>query len=130
MGERFLESPYLKGITTLIPVQLHPQREHIRGYNQSALITSGINKVLSLEYQDNNLIRVIHTASQTRKSRQERWENVSDTFKIMDKYKLAGKHVLLVDDVLTTGATLEACATLLLECGVEKVSIATMACVD
>jgi predicted amidophosphoribosyltransferase len=75
-----------------------------------------------------NLVRVVHTATQTRKGRFERWENVSGIFKVSKPDLLTGKHILIVDDVITTGATLEACCEPLLKVPGLKVSIATIAC--
>ncbi len=130
MGQRLQNSPYFRGVTTIIPIPLHPQKQNIRGYNQSYLIALGINEVLKIDLQNDNLVREINTSSQTRKSRLERWENVSDTFKLKDQEKVNKKHVLLIDDVLTTGATLDACAQIFKTANGCKVSIATMAFVD
>ena len=106
---------------------LHPQKEHLRGYNQSALFAEGINEVLNLDIQENNLVRIVNTSTQTKKSRLERIDNMDKAFALKEPEQLNNKHVLLIDDVLTTGATLEACAQSLKEQANCKVSIATIA---
>jgi ComF family protein len=128
-GERLKNNSYLDSVTTIVPVPLHPQKEHLRGYNQSTLFAEGLNEVLGKELQDKNLIRVVNTSTQTKKNRLERAENVENAFVVKNPAAFKDKHVLLVDDVLTTGATLEACAQVLLEQTNCKVSIATIACV-
>lgn len=127
LGERLQQNPYLSDITCVVPVPLHPQKEHIRGYNQSTLLAEGITEVLKCKLLKNVIKRDVFTATQTKKGRVERWENVEQAFKIQRPDLLQHQHILLVDDVLTTGATLEACAHTLLAAGNCKVSIATIA---
>lgn len=103
------KSELFNDIDYVIPVPLHPKKLHIRGYNQAHLIAEGLCDSLECDL-NTNLKRIIHSSSQTRKSRYERWKNVSGIFRLKKAYKLANKKVLLVDDVLTTGATLESCA--------------------
>lgn len=110
----------------IIPVPLHPKKEKIRGYNQSLFISQGLAEGLGLPVK-NALSRVKHTPSQTHHKRSERWANVSNAFSIEMEVEVFGKRVLLVDDVFTTGATLEACSTVLLENGAKSVSICTLA---
>ena len=74
-----------------------------------------------------NLVRLVHTDSQTMKNKLERWQNVDSIFQVSDQASLKGKHILLVDDVVTTGATLESCAHALLKAEGAQVSIATLA---
>ncbi len=111
----------------IIPVPLHPKKQYKRGYNQSELIGRGIAEVLNVPVKTNYLYRKIFTETQTQKSRYERWENVEDVFGVHHPEKLEGKHILLIDDVLTTGATLEGCAQVLHKNAKLKISIATLA---
>ncbi len=110
----------------VIPVPLHKNKEAKRGYNQSRLIAEGIADVLGIPVADDVLVRVRDTESQTRKSRTERVNNMADAFALKHKEKLINKHILLCDDVLTTGATLEACALALLQEDTVKISLATI----
>ncbi|MFN0201607.1 MAG: ComF family protein [Bacteroidia bacterium] len=97
---------FLTGIEVLVPVPLHPQKERQRGYNQAAEICKGVSEVTGLAIDLEYLRRNKYTETQTRKSLQERWENVADAFEVRDT---AYQGVLLIDDVITTGATLESC---------------------
>lgn len=127
MGERIQQDSLYAPIDLIIPVPLHPRKEHIRGYNQSKLLADGISEILKIPLADKHLIRNIHTDTQTKKSRIERWENVEHAFEVRKPNQLNDKHILLVDDVLTTGATLEACAQTLLKSETCKISIITLA---
>jgi len=126
-GGALNESVLYASIDLIIPVPLHPKKQHQRGFNQSTVIAEGLSAAMKKPVVDDNLIRLVHTSSQTKKSRYKRWENVKDVFGIVRTYELEGKHILLVDDVLTTGATLEACAQKLLEIEDTKVSTVTLA---
>lgn len=114
-------------VDVICPVPLHPQKEKKRGYNQSWWIASGIARQMQKELSDNNLKRVTATETQTRKSRFERWTNVEGIFELCNPEAFSGKHILLVDDVVTTGSTLEACAQAILSQTNARVSIATLA---
>lgn len=114
-------------IDLVVPVPLHPRRERERGYNQSAEIGRGVAKALGKPLVTGNLVRHRYSETQTRKGKYERWENVRELFRSRNPEILEGKHILLVDDVVTTGATLEACAKVLLKIQGVKVSIATLA---
>lgn len=127
LGEKLSISPAFKNIDLLIPVPLHKKRERQRGYNQSACIAEGIAQVLQVPLSSKHLLRKAATSSQTKKGRYLRFENMSSAFEICRPEELKGKHLLLIDDVLTTGATLEACATVLLGTSPEKISFATIA---
>lgn len=111
----------------IIPVPLHPAKLRKRGYNQSESIAKGISFVLNIPVLSDNLTRIEDTETQTRKSRFGRYENLKNAFKCRDESILINKHILLIDDVMTTGATLEACATVLLNIDGTAISVATIA---
>lgn len=111
----------------IIPVPLHPQKLRKRGYNQSAYFAQGLARSMRKPVARQCLIRHRVTESQTTKNRYERYQNMEGAFRLNNVEAVAGKHVLLVDDVLTTGATLEACSLVLLAGGAIKVSAATIA---
>jgi ComF family protein len=111
----------------VIPVPLHPKREHQRGYNQSTLIAQGLAEELNLHIVEKNLRRNTHTQSQTKKGRNERFANMQAAFVLRNPDALQHKHILLVDDMLTTGATLEACALVLSTVKNTRVSMITIA---
>jgi ComF family protein len=114
----------------IVPVPLHPEKEKQRGYNQSEWIARGLGTSMHKPVSVNNLVRKVHTSTQTRKNRFERWENVDNIFEITNPDEFAGKLVLLTDDVVTTGSTLEACVSGLLKISDTRVSIATLAFAD
>jgi ComF family protein len=122
-----MQSPNFAAIDLVCPVPLHPSKERKRGYNQSWWIASGIAKQMQKELSDSDLKRITATETQTRKSRFARWKNVEGIFHLANTEKFAGKHILLVDDVVTTGATLEACIQEIKSKTNAKVSIATLA---
>ena len=128
LGKRLQEAPLFQGIDYLIPVPLHPKREKERGYNQSMIIAQGIAEVTSINIGVDFLVRSVNTATQTHKSKEERWQNVRNIFELRHAERLEGKYVLLIDDVLTTGATLEACALTLSAVPGITISCATAAC--
>jgi ComF family protein len=117
-GLELRDTPFSKA-DLLIPVPLHPSKQRKRGYNQSELIADGVSQVLHIPVRNNLIIRKMKTTTQTRKNRFDRWLNVKDTFQVQDIAALKNKHLLLVDDVITTGATIEACAgSILAKCDV------------
>jgi len=111
----------------IIPVPLHPTKRKKRGYNQSEWLAKGIAEKMDIPVNTITLKRHVNSKSQTKKNRVERWENVRAAFSVQTSKDFPYKHVLLVDDVITTGATLEACAAQLLENLKVKVSIASLA---
>ncbi|NLA24778.1 MAG: ComF family protein [Bacteroidales bacterium] len=127
LGFRIRNSEYFKNIDYLIPVPLHKSRLKERGYNQSTMICRGISDVTEIELYEDAIVRTVATQTQTKKNREERWENVAGKFALPNVESLKNKHVLLVDDVITTGATLEAVAHTLLEVEGLKISIAVLA---
>jgi ComF family protein len=120
-------SGFLKEIDLIIPVPLHPSRKRQRGFNQSDVISQGISEVSGIPVDTKILVRKIVTKTQTRKSRYDRWTNVHDIFMVTDLNRLKGLHILLVDDVITTGSTIEACTNELLKTENTKVSVAALA---
>jgi ComF family protein len=127
MGEHLKQSQRFQNCEIIIPLPLFADREKKRGYNQAAMIALGIALKLEIPVVPDAVIRTKKTATQTHKSRIERWENMRSTFKIRDHQKILGKHILLVDDVITTGASLEACALTLLSVPGTTISIACLA---
>lgn len=127
LGHRLLSAPLYQTIQLIIPVPLHKNKKNIRGYNQSEHIAMGIAEVLHIPVDTTHLIRQHHTTTQTHKSRYQRFENMTSVFKLVDPASLKDKHILLVDDVITTGSTLEACGNLLSAHQVKKLSIAAIA---
>jgi ComF family protein len=120
-------------VDTILPVPLHPRKQRQRGYNQSELLCDGMGEAMGIPVWPNALQRLRHTESQTAKNTTERLLNVKDAFAVAPRFKetLRGRHLLLVDDVLTTGATLESCALTLLQAVPNiKISIATLAVVS
>ena len=125
-GKELKESPLFRSVHMVVPVPLHPKKQRKRGFNQSYFIAAGIGEAMNVPVSSHNLIRTTYTSSQTKKTRYDRWQNVKGVFEVADKKQFEGKHLLLVDDVLTTGATLEACAHPLLKLPGTKVSVATL----
>ena len=126
IGRDLEQSPFSE-VDMIIPVPLHKSKKRKRGYNQSECIAIGLAKALGKPIDTSTLYRAIANPTQTRKHRFERWTNVENIFKLKLPESLANKHVLLVDDVVTTGATLEACAFTLLQGTNVKVSILAVA---
>ncbi|WP_375558593.1 ComF family protein [Bernardetia sp. OM2101] len=126
-AQELLDNNFYKHFDIIIPVPMHPKKQKQRGYNQSACFGQGLSEVWQIPQLENGIKKVLNTISQTKKSREERYKNMKLGFEISDLEAVKGKNILLVDDVITTGATLEACATLLLENGAKTVSIATIA---
>lgn len=112
----------------IVPVPLHPKKQHKRGYNQSAKFATGLAQGMHTQAANYAMTRISFTETQTRKNRQERWENVKKVFQVAQPLAIKDKNVLLVDDVVTTGSTLEACAQKIREAGARQISIATIAC--
>lgn len=126
MGNKMKQSGRFLSIDAIIPLPLYRTRERQRGYNQAERLAKGIADVFIKPVWTDLIIRTKSTATQTKKNRVERWENVDSMFSIPSQKKLNDLHLLLVDDVITTGATIEACASVLQEAGA-KVSISTLA---
>lgn len=127
LGEALRKSEFYDTIDILVPVPLHPKRLKHRGYNQAKCIADGMAEIMNLPIDEKNLVRTKATETQTKKSRIARWENVENIFILKDPAEYENKHILLIDDVVTTGATLEACAHGILKAKNSKVSIAVLA---
>jgi ComF family protein len=125
MGDQ-LQRSGLFNADALIPLPLFPVKEKKRGYNQATLLCKGIAESMKIPVLDKVIIRPQHTDTQTKKGRIERWKNMEGKFVLADPDAIRNKHVLLIDDVVTTGATLEACGNELLMAGNVKLSIATL----
>jgi ComF family protein len=122
-----MQNDVFKTVDYIIPVPLHKKRMRKRGYNQSACFAEGLAAKLNAAVEIDNLVRVRATETQTHKSRFARFQNMQEVFAVKNPERLKDKHILLVDDVITTGSTLEACGTKLLEIEGLKLSIATIA---
>jgi ComF family protein len=106
-GERLKENPTIKEIDFIVPVPLHPRRMLKRGYNQAELIAVGMSEILSIPVKNNTFKRVKYSSSQTKKGREGRANSSQGIFEMVDSPLLEGKHLLIIDDVITTGATME-----------------------
>lgn len=126
MGKTLLESNRFNKLDAIVPLPLNPRKERIRGYNQATIISNGVSEVMQVPVLNNVLTRDRFTQTQTRKHRTERWENVDGSFTVQQQQVIAGKHILLVDDVITTGATFEASGKILLQTAGVKLSIAAL----
>jgi ComF family protein len=127
MGNSLTAIDRFSDIDMLIPLPLFASRQKKRGYNQSEVLCNGMADIMKLPVVNDAIIRLTATETQTHKSRIERWINMEGKFELIKPNDLAGKHILLVDDVITTGATLEACGQEILKAAGIKISIATLA---
>ena len=119
-----------KSVDALVPVPLHPNKLKVRGYNQSEVICRGMAEVMKIPVMNNLMERVVENSTQTKKRAEERWENVQGIFQLKNEEQVKGMHLLLVDDVLTTGATLEAMAMPFKYLSEITISIAALAAVN
>jgi len=126
MGNALKNAHRFNKIEALIPLPLFPSKEKKRGYNQATVLCEGIAEILSLPILNKVITRPQHTETQTKKGRIERWKNIEGKFQLINSLAIQNKHLLLVDDVVTTGATLEACGNELLTAENVKLSIATL----
>ena len=126
-GTILSESGFMHDIDIIVPVPLHPARQRKRGYNQSEYIAYGLSEATKVAVKNNIIRRIEQTDSQTKRGRYERWENVKGLFFVPEPQEIRGKHILVVDDVITTGSTMEACVNALHEAGEVKVSIVALA---
>ncbi|MDD4602420.1 MAG: phosphoribosyltransferase family protein [Bacteroidales bacterium] len=126
-GRELIRSPFFKTVDQIIPVPLHKKKLMKRGYNQSEQIALGLSESMKIPVNKHQLIRIKATETQTHKSRFDRVMNVHEIFTVLDPLSLKGKHILLVDDVVTTGATLESCIQNLQNIPGIKISVACLA---
>ncbi len=126
-GNILSESGFMLDIDIIVPVPLHPARQRKRGYNQSEYIAYGLSEATKVTVKNNIIRRIEQTGTQTKRGRYERWENVKGLFFVPEPQEVSGKHILVVDDVITTGSTMEACVNALHEAGEVKVSIVALA---
>ena len=127
IGKSLLGNNRFSNIDALVPLPLFAEKEFKRGYNQAAVLCNGISEITNIPVLIRNVVRKRFTETQTKKHRTERWENVASSFTINNPAEIRGRHILLVDDVVTTGATLEACGAEILNLKGTMLSIATLA---
>lgn len=123
MGKHAKGSKFFKEIDLIVPIPLHPIKKMKRGYNQAASIGKGVSDILDIPMREDVIVKTKNTDSQTKKGRIARVKNVLDSFELVDKEGIKGRHILIVDDVITTGATIEACGNRLLESRGVKLSV-------
>ncbi len=126
-GSNLKETIHVEKIEAVMAIPLHKSKLRKRGYNQSELFANGLAEAMKIENLSSCIIRNKATETQTKKSRFDRWQNVESIFSVTQLELLKNKHILLVDDVITTGSTIEACANELLQIEGCKVSVASMA---
>jgi len=126
-GSMLKDAKRFNDVDVLIPLPLNPKKEQERGYNQAAIICEGIAETWPKPVLKNAVIRKRFTETQTHQNRISRWQNMEGVFAVADKEALRSRHILIVDDVVTTGATLEACASIIGQIDSVTISIATVA---
>lgn len=129
LGEELHDSGNFDDIDLIIPIPLHYRRRLRRGYNQSEQLALGVGRKMGVKCDFSSVRRRFYNDSQTSKSRSERWDNVEEIFEVRSVERLRGRHILLVDDVLTTGATMVSCASTILKAceGEVRISVASLA---
>ena len=129
LGEELAESGKFDGVDIIVPIPLHYRRRLMRGYNQSEQLAMGVGRRMGVECDFRSVCRLRYNDSQTTKRHHERWGNVDNIFAVRCADRLRGKHILLIDDVLTTGATISSCASAIIKAceGDVRISIATLA---
>lgn len=125
MGQQLKEAQRFPA-DALIPLPLFPDREQKRGYNQSALLCEGMSEIMQVPVWKDVISRPLYTETQTRKGRVERWANIEGKFRLLQPDRLRDKRILLVDDVVTTGATLESCGAELMKTAGIRLQIAAL----
>lgn len=128
MAQEIMSSRRFADVDTALAVPLHPRKMRLRGYNQAQVLVDGMREIWPLKDHGDELLRIVKTSTQTKRGRMERWMNVREAFRLAHPEMLRDAHVLLVDDVVTTGATIEACALALREVPGIRISVFTCAC--
>jgi len=126
-GSKLLRQGFFNEIDLMVPVPLHRKKQKQRGYNQSEWIVRGLSRVSNIPFDCHSLIRIVDNKSQTTKSIRDRWENVASVFSLENPVSFENKHILLVDDVLTSGSTLEACGQAVIKAAGAEVSFFALA---
>lgn len=127
VGQELANDGFFQSIDLIIPIPLHRRKQRSRGYNQSQEIGKGISRATGIRMETTCVVRLRNTTSQTNKSTYERWENVSGIFVLRHPERLENQHILLLDDVMTTGATITACADALKSVPGIRISVLTLA---
>lgn len=127
LGYHLKASNRFDDVDVLVPLPLNKKKEYKRGYNQAEIICKGIITEFSKPIVNNVSIRSVYTESQTTENRINRWQNMEGVFDVKNQSDIEGKHILLVDDVITTGATIESCGSKILEIKNTRLSIASVA---
>lgn len=127
MAAELTVSEFFCDVDVIVPVPLHPRKQRMRGYNQSECVAKGVAAVTGIPLDAASVVRKKHTETQTSKSAYERWKNVDGIFHLRYPERFVGKHILLVDDVLTTGATITTCADVFRDVEGVRISVLTLA---